>query len=461
MIKQRYPVCKEMDWVEPAALMQCLPERNAIWLDSAQADSQRGRHSYWAIDPFQKWVLKRGGLNGQPLKDKPFAALKKELAQFKLAKIDSKPAFQGGVAGFLSYDLAWYYEDLPHYAQSNPDFEDWILGFYDLVIAFDHELKKSWIFSTGFPEQAEEKRIERAHQRVDWLLGLMKHKGEPAPQCFNLVWQRTDDETSYIDKVNKTIEYIRSGDIFEANISQRFSTKFNPKNLPALYAALREQNPAPFAAWLRFDETQILSASPERFIQVTDNCVETRPIKGTTPRSSDPIKDIQFKDFLLASEKDRAENIMIVDLMRNDLSKVCTSSSVKVPQLCEVESFAKVHHMVSCVKGELKPGLGAVELLEAAFPGGSITGAPKIRAMEIIDELEPYKRGPYCGSIGFIAFHGDMDTSIAIRTYAFKDQTLVFSAGGAVTLDSDPQAEYLETLAKAHGLYDLACSLEE
>lgn len=456
MMMPRYPVCKEIPWVDPKRAIACLPQKNSVWLDSAQTSLLRGKFSYCAIDPFQKWVLKGGFLNGCAILDKPFAALKREMHAYQLSKIENRPPFQGGVAGFLSYDLAWYYEDLPQQAESSPDFEDWILGFYDLVIAFDHSVQKAWIFSTGFPEQDEDKRLARAHQRATWLEGMLLNPKEV--HCLpnsNVAWQRTDDLHSYRDKVYKTIEYIRAGDIFEANMSQRFSMPFELEQLSALYATLRQQNPAPFAAWLQFEETQILSASPERFLQVEGKRVETRPIKGTMARDSDPIRDRQIQESLYASEKDRAENVMIVDLMRNDLSKVCLSSSVKVPQLCDVETFAQVHHLVSCVTGELKANLCAVDALEAAFPGGSITGAPKIRAMEIIEELEPYKRGPYCGSIGYVAFHGDMDTSITIRTFAFKDNTLVCAAGGAVTIDSDPSAEYYESMAKARGLIEL------
>jgi para-aminobenzoate synthetase component 1 len=221
-----------------------------------------------------------------------------------------------------------------------------------------------------------------------------------------------------------------------------------------LYQRLRRRNPAPFAAYLDTGDVQIVSASPERFLELKGRQVETRPIKGTRPRGSTTEEDARLGDELLASEKDRAENVMIVDLLRNDLSRVCRDHSVLTPEICALESFATVHHLVSTVTGELRPGLDAVDLLRATFPGGSITGAPKIRAMEIIAELEPTRRGPYCGAIGWVGCDGRMDTSITIRTYAIKERQVAFQAGGGIVADSDPAAEYEETLDKARALIE-------
>lgn len=225
-----------------------------------------------------------------------------------------------------------------------------------------------------------------------------------------------------------------------------------------LYRKLRRVNPAPFSAYLHLNTQDIASASPERFIKLNHRSVEARPIKGTAPRGYDTQSDEALKRDLSVSEKDRAENIMIVDLMRNDLSKVCSPHTVKVPSLCVVESYQTVHHLVSVVTGQLKNDLDAVDLIVATFPGGSITGAPKIRAMEIIAELEPINRGPYCGSIGYIAFNGDMDLSIVIRTFAIKDNEITFQVGGAITMDSDAQAEYQESLTKAKAMINTLTS---
>jgi para-aminobenzoate synthetase component 1 len=247
------------------------------------------------------------------------------------------------------------------------------------------------------------------------------------------------------------IEYIRAGDCYQVNLSQRLLAPLREHPLD-LYGRLRTLNPAPFGAYFDLGDFQILSASPERFLRVTNGEVETRPIKGTRPRGRTPEEDAALAAELAASPKDRAENVMIVDLLRNDLGRVCEFGSVRVPTLCEVESFRFVHHLVSEVRGKLRPGLGPLDLLAAAFPGGSVTGAPKVRAMEIIAELEPTARGPYCGSLGFVGFDGSMDTNILIRTFTAGRGWVQFPVGGGIVADSDPAREYEETLHKAAGL---------
>jgi para-aminobenzoate synthetase component 1 len=263
----------------------------------------------------------------------------------------------------------------------------------------------------------------------------------------------------YEAAVAQVIDYIYAGDIFQANLTQRFRAELPAGLTPfTLYRRLRQLNPAPFAAYLEFGEVVIASSSPERFLSVRDGRVETRPIKGTRPRGRSPAEDQALMRALLASEKDRAENVMIVDLLRNDLSRVCRDASVAVPELCICEAFATVFHLVSTIVGELEPGNSALDLLKASFPGGSITGAPKIRAMEIIAALEPTQRGPYCGTIGYIGFDGTMDSNIVIRTYALSGSTVTFQAGGGIVADSDPAEEYEESLAKARALIDALSS---
>ncbi len=255
-------------------------------------------------------------------------------------------------------------------------------------------------------------------------------------------------------KLKTAQNYILEGDIFEVNLSQRFKTVLPEELTPyELYLRLRKISKAPFAAYFNFSKMTIASASPERFILLNNGQIETRPIKGTMPRGETIEQDLKFSEALLNSKKDKAENIMIVDLLRNDLSRVCEDDSVHVATLCGLESFATVHHLVSVITGKLKSGYHALDLLKATLPGGSITGAPKIRAMEIISELEPNRRGPYCGNIGFISFTGDMDTSILIRTYAIHHRDVTYQAGGAVVLDSDPAQEYHETLHKSKALH--------
>ena len=275
----------------------------------------------------------------------------------------------------------------------------------------------------------------------------------PPPGAIELVSNFTRGD--YQAAVARVVEYIWAGDVFQVNLSQRFRAE-----LPAdfdrfdFYRRLRAANPAPFAAYLGFGDVTIVSSSPERFVKIDGDAVETRPIKGTRPRGASADADAALAQELRESEKDLSENVMIVDLLRNDLSRVCRDHTVEVPELCALESYATVHHLVSTVTGRLEDGKGPVDLLRAAFPGGSITGAPKVRAMEIIAELEPTRRGPYCGAIGYIGFDGAMDTSIAIRIVAFKDDAAVFQVGGGIVADSEPAAEYDETLDKARAMID-------
>jgi para-aminobenzoate synthetase component 1 len=264
-------------------------------------------------------------------------------------------------------------------------------------------------------------------------------------------WRTETDRARFEAMVARTVEYIRAGDIFQANMTRRFIAALPPALDPfTLYRRLRRLSPAPFGSYVNAPGLVLLSASPERFLAL-DNAgrVETRPIKGTRPRGSDPHRDARFVAELRASEKDRAENLMIVDLLRNDLSRVCAIGSVRVPELFTLETFANVHHLVSAVEGRLAPGMTALDLLIAAFPGGSITGAPKIRAIEIIHELEPAARGPYCGALAWIGFDGAMDSSIVIRSLWLADGQVVAQAGGGSVADSEPAAEYEETVVKA------------
>lgn len=443
------PLVVEIVPPEPESLLAVLPCEGLLFLDSSRIHPQQGRYSFMGFSPFQILECSKGkvSLNGESLDENPFDVLERELKRFSLTKLVHLPPFQGGAAGFLGYELGGYLENIPKSKRDDLQFPDCVLGFYDLVIAWDHELAKAFVFSSG----------QHAASRLEWALDLISQATARVPiTSFNLLPDSitsTFTQAEYEKTVERVIEYIRAGDIFEVNISQRFETTL-PSTIEPLdvYRKLRHVNPAPFSAFFQYKHYTIASASPERFLKLQDSIVETRPIKGTRPRHVDAVIDKQYADELENSEKDRAENIMIVDLMRNDLSRVCLPHTVKVPQLCKLESFATVHHLVSAVEGKLMPGKTAIDLLRATFPGGSITGAPKIRAMEIIAELEPTVRGPYCGSIGYIGFNNEMDLSITIRTFAISNNHLTFQAGGAITVDSVPREEYDETLAKAVAL---------
>ena len=444
------PYVIEISYQDPSKIAAFFSKQtNTIFLDSAQLREHCGRYSYVAVDPFATLICKN-------LADDPFQILAAELAKFPLERYPDLPPFQGGAAGFFSYDLVHHLEVLNR-AEDDMAFPDLALGLYDLVISFDELLKKSWIFSSGYPEKNAAQRHKRAQERMTWLQGLLLEVPElPSVSqvvCDENAIQQYFSADTYQAAVKKVIDYILAGDIFEANISQRFSTSFPADLSPFdLYRRLRLINPAPFSAYLHIGETIIASASPERFLKLTERAVESRPIKGTRPRGKTSEEDKLLAQELMQSEKDHAENVMIVDLLRNDLSRVCDDHSVQVTQLCEIESYAAVHHLVSVITGKLQKKYGAVDLLRATFPGGSITGAPKVRAMEIINEIEPTARGPYCGSIGFIGFNGEMDSSIVIRTFLIKNNIVTFQAGGAVTLDSNPVEEYEETLTKARAL---------
>jgi para-aminobenzoate synthetase component I len=432
----------------------------SILLDSASLHPTLGRYSFIAIDPFKVISSKNAKtyINEQYVGNDPFSILQEQLRQYRLTSYEKLLPFQGGIAGFFGYDLCRQLEkkiNVP--IQDDMQYPDMVLGFYDLVIGFDHIKQKAWIFSSGLPEKNSSKRSQRAEQRLQWLT---KELAKTNQSSLSISVGKITDEIfanftreSYQYAVKKVIDYIYAGDVFEANISQRFQCKLAENISPfTLYQKVRQVNPAPFSAYFNANTTVIASASPERFLCLKNGQIETRPIKGTRPRGKNARQDILYAQELLRSKKDRAENIMIVDLMRNDLSRVCESNSIQVPQLCRLESYATVHHLVSAVTGKMRCDCDAIDLLRATFPGGSITGAPKVRAMEIIYEIEANCRGPYCGSVGYISFDGNMDTSILIRTYSIKNNIVCFQAGGAVTAGSDPNDEYEETLTKAAAL---------
>jgi para-aminobenzoate synthetase component 1 len=399
--------------------------------------------------------------------------------------VSGLPPFQGGLAGYIGYDWGAVLERLPRSRYDDLSIPDVVLGLYDWVIAWDHRIGTAWLISTGLPVTGA-LRQSRARERMDlvretlgerraggagalWAGGrrgsetMAAFSGTTAPSypvggidgAREIGLRSTFTHRGYLDAVGRVRDYIIAGDIFQANLSQRFETSM-PEAPFDLYRRLRRRNPAPFAAYLDYGELAILSASPERFLRLDQprRLIETRPIKGTRPRGLGPMHDAALGRALAESQKDRAENVMIVDLLRNDLSRVCRPGTVRVPELFALEHHPTVHHLVSTVVGELEPGADAGDLIRAAFPGGSITGAPKVRAMEIIAELEPTQRGVYCGSVGYISVTGAMDTSIVIRTYLALRGQVYFQAGGGIVADSDPELEYRETLDKARGLIE-------
>ena len=458
-----------------------------VFLDSASDPDHLGRHSFLTADPFT--AVRAKGLLTQQLVDgdwiridaDPLAHVRALLAPHGRPAVADVPPFQGGAAGYVGYDWGAALERVPRPRYDDLALPDLLLGLYDWVIAWDHQSGRAWVISTGMPERGAA-RSKRAASRVALVKETMADRrprgrgagglperlrrfvaqgdpprpvrpaapSYPVPDIPDVRSNFTHD--GYLDAVARVIEYIRAGDIFQANLSQRLEAPLADTPL-ALYGRLRRRNPAPFAAFLGFGDVVVASASPERFLRVQpDGRVETRPIKGTRPRGVGPEHDAALALALAESEKDRAENVMIVDLLRNDLSRVCRPGSVRVPELFALEHYATVHHLVSTVVGDLAPGQDAVDVLRAAFPGGSITGAPKVRAMQIIAELEPTARGVYCGAIGYVSTTGTLEASIVIRTYLVRGRDVYFQVGGGIVVDSDPEQEYRETLDKARGL---------
>jgi len=463
------PLVEPLDYADAASVFAAFAEdAHGVFLDSALQGQANGRYSYIAPEPFRTITSKDGIVecDGRRIDGDPFAVLRAELRRHSLHPVDGLPPFQGGAAGYFGYELSQHLERLPLARVDDMRFPDLALGFHDVVLAFDHHERRAWICSSGLPETLATKRRARAAARLREIAaragaasrsdqsGLKALQPSPPALPARAV-EVTSNFTrpAYEAAVQRVIDYILAGDIFQANLSQRFSAELPDEVTPwDLYRRQRALNPAPFAAYLKLGEIVIASASPERFLELAGGRVETCPIKGTRRRGNTPGEDRELAAALESSTKDRAENVMIVDLLRNDLSRVCRDGTVDVPALCELETFATVFHLVSTVTGELNPGLGALDLLAACFPGGSITGAPKIRAMEIIAEIEPTRRGPYCGSIGWLGFDGNMDTSIVIRTYTMRGRRVTFQAGGGIVADSHPADEYDETIAKAAAL---------
>jgi para-aminobenzoate synthetase component 1 len=428
-------------------------------LDSADTSTSRGRYSTVTADP----LLWRDGRVDDTDCDDPFALAATWLEGSRTATIPGLPPFQGGVVGLFGYGLNRAVEAIPASRFDEFAAPDYALGLYDWVVSFDHHERRAWLVVNGHGLGPRDP-ADRLRQVQGWLAAPPR----PLPRVTTLSpltglaaqfplprfpgVTSTFARPSYLAAVRRAVEYVHAGDCFQVNLSQRLLTPLAEHPF-ALFERLCERNPAPFAAYFDAGDFQVVSASPERFLEVSPaGEVVTRPIKGTRPRGKTPAEDAELARDLATSAKDRAENVMIVDLLRNDLGRVCEFGSVAVPRVCEVESFASVQHLVSEVRGQLRPGLTALDALRAAFPGGSVTGAPKVRAMEVIAELEPTARGPYCGGFGCVGFDGAADTSILIRTLTAGRGYLQFPVGGGITSDSDPAAEYEETLHKAAGL---------
>jgi len=433
--------------VDSAIVFSCVADFPwAVFLDSGFPESQQGRYDIIAANPIATLetygnVTKITRTSGvvESLSD-PFELVRQELARFNVGAEGEGLPFTGGAMGYFAYDLARRLEKLPVFAVKEDSIADMAVGIYRWAVVVDHYQRQTVLAGQGLTDP-------------EWqdLMACL----EPCAAVTNQTPFQVNgpiisnmDKVAYGEGFKRIKHYLKEGDCYQVNFAQRFSASCAGDPWQA-YLALRCANPAPFSAYLNFSGVQVLSSSPERFLKLKDGRVETKPIKGTLPRKSNPVADKRQMDCLRNCGKNRAENLMIVDLLRNDLGKTCQSGSVRVPKLFQVESYATVHHLVSTVTGVLAAGFDALDLLRSCFPGGSITGAPKIRAMEIIEELEPHRRGVYCGAIGYIGFDGNMDTNIAIRTMQHTQGSIRFWAGGGVVNDSTLDDEYQECFDKA------------
>ncbi|HYQ88094.1 MAG TPA: aminodeoxychorismate synthase component I [Candidatus Binatia bacterium] len=455
-----------------SALAAVEHEPHTLFLESSGPIASEARWTLLAFDPAWRLEVRGGTLwrmeggASSAISGHPMTAL----AQAWPERIEYEEEWVGlpfvsGLAGFLSYDLKDHLERYPGRARRESSLPDLSLGFYDVIFAWDRERGEGWAVSTGLsaPDAASREERARARLAAQWERVVAGGPVGPvtgAPHGPRAELRSNFTREEYLRIVERALEHIAAGDIYKVNLAQRFRLEQAP-SASALFHALRAESPAPFSSLFTTPGGGIVSSSPERFFTIDGDRIETRPIKGTRPRGANAAEDRALAAALHASAKDRAENVMIVDLERNDLGRICEIGSVRVPSLCEVATYSNVHHLVSRVEGRLREDAGPVEVIRAMFPGGSITGAPKIRAIEIIDSLEPTRRGAYTGAIGYWDVSGACDFNITIRTIVVEDGGASFHVGGGIVADSTPEGEYEETLVKARGMMGALSALSE
>ncbi len=449
-------ISEKLPFVPPERLFSALKERNHfIWLDTCLHDRSQ-RYSVIAFDPFL--VFKSKGkritvsVNGSEKKvyGDPFEALNSLLGKYKG---DYPGFFSPGALGFFSYDLGWQIEKLPDKGIDDLELPDICLGFYDTIFLIDHREKCLTALSANLQGE-NERSFKSAFREKTCLIEKMPADESRHEECAADIKKFSSNVSyeQYIQSIGKIKDYIASGDVYQINFAQRLEAEgvFSPS---AMYTKIRKVNPTAYSGYFNAGEFLLLSNSPEIFLLKEGMKVMTKPMKGTRPRGTSRKEDERYRKELMASAKDKAELVMIVDLERNDIGKVCRYGTVKVRKLQQVESYKTVFQTTSLVEGVLNEGVSQVDLLKAAFPGGSITGAPKIRAMEIIEELEPNKRAFYTGSMGYLGFNGNMELNILIRTILLKGNRLYYPVGGGIVWDSSPEGEYEETMTKAKSLF--------
>ena len=398
----------------------------------------------------EEWISRSGD---------PLMALRDLLGRMAVPRPQGFPPFYGGAVGYFGYDVARWFERLPAPPPDDLNLPDLELAFLDLAAVVDHHKQELWLifcpFGERFVKEPREQLYEEGMARLlaleTRLNGLLPLLPDRSPQIAPRITPGMS-EADYAERVRRCLEYIAAGDIYQANLSHRFAVELGGRSPRSIYRRLREINPSPFAALLELPDVTLVSCSPERLVRLSGDAVDTRPIAGTRPRGASADEDRLLVEDLLMNPKERAEHIMLVDLERNDLGRVCAYGSVRVDEFMAVERYSHVSHIVSNIRGRLAPGYDALDLIRAVFPGGTVTGVPKVRCMEIIDELEPVRRGPYTGSIGYLSASGDLDLNIIIRTLVIADERAYLQVGAGIVADSDPVREYQETLFKAEAL---------
>jgi anthranilate/para-aminobenzoate synthase component I len=478
-----YPVYIELPFVSPQQVYESIKAPYSSLLESIKGPEKIARYSFAGAEPFLIFKVKNATVELETNRRKTFSStsplkkLKELLASYRVESPEGLPPFLGGAIGIISYDFVHYFERLPKTVIDDLQIPDAHFLFFDTVIAFDHKDKKTYIISCpgageiivqGFNSLTVQKsttwgdyydlaceKINRLYKKMEIASPrIVGTRNERTSSRFKkpIVIRHEMDKKNYMDIVKRAKEYIKAGDIFQANLSQRVSANIGNIDQWEIYKILSRINPSPFAAYIDMLDYQIASSSPERLLRFSGNTVETRPIAGTRPRGADAKGDMEMRTDLLLNEKERAEHLMLIDLERNDLGKISNYGTVCVDEFMITEDYSHVIHIVSNIKGTVAKGKNCFDAIRAAFPGGTITGVPKVRCMEIIDELEPVTRGPYTGSLGYISFTGTMDLNIIIRTFVIKNGVAYVQVGAGIVADSEPEKEYFETLKKAEAL---------
>jgi para-aminobenzoate synthetase component I len=476
------PLHEEIPYSNPCLMYEAFASPDSFLLESVKGPDKIARYSFLGFGPCMRFRTKNtlieiesAGEKKILSSNKPLHALRSIIKRYEQMPFHYLPPFQGGLVGMFSYDFVQYLEKLPQNTIDDLALPDADFLMFHKIIAFDHAEKRCWIIVC--PGVEDSLKDENTKRPSDWskqydeaedALSKIREKvsryisrrksGDFDSEIFGLECMGKIEIASeikkedYMQMVGRAKEYIAAGDIFQANLSQRVSAHIKDKNPWDLYRSLRSINPSPFAVFMDFGDYQIVSSSPERLLRVRNGIIETRPIAGTRPRGRDWNEDERLRSELLLNEKERAEHIMMIDLERNDLGRVAAYGTMTVDELMITEDYSHVIHIVSNVTGNLAKGKDCFDAIKAVFPGGTITGVPKVRCMEIIEELEPVKRGPYTGSIGYIGFCGNLDLNIIIRSFVIKNRTAYVQAGAGIVADSDPEREYFETLKKAEAL---------